>query len=295
MIRQFGSGIGAMLQTIPNYDRRMPKPKGQFADLRIFCAFIGNLRSGHSLVGALIDAHPNAIMPHEMRIFGEGREAGKISFEDRKRLFKVLVKKSATQAELGRSGWRRKEGGRYKTSYAVPNQYQGRFERLLVIGTKHAQETSEAFAANPDALDELQELTGLELKLINCVRNPWDNVASMALNVPTDRTKARLRAIERFMFRTRMVKQAKERGYPMLDLALEDLIEEPAKRLTETCEFVGLEAGEEYLRDCATLVEERPNPTSKAFEWTDTEVAAMQKGLAEFPWFERYRDAVPVA
>ena len=40
-----------------------------YDDLQAFCLFMGYTRSGHSLVGACLDAHPEAAIAHEGKIF----------------------------------------------------------------------------------------------------------------------------------------------------------------------------------------------------------------------------------
>jgi len=41
--------------------------EADFSKLRNFVLFVGYPRSGHSLVGSLIDAHPHAIIAHEVK------------------------------------------------------------------------------------------------------------------------------------------------------------------------------------------------------------------------------------
>jgi hypothetical protein len=38
-----------------------------FADVHAFCLFVGYSRSGHSLVGALLDAHPGITIAESQR------------------------------------------------------------------------------------------------------------------------------------------------------------------------------------------------------------------------------------
>src|SRR4051794_10141939 len=39
--------------------------RGDFAEAEAFCLFVGYPRSGHSLVGELLNAHPSAVIAHE--------------------------------------------------------------------------------------------------------------------------------------------------------------------------------------------------------------------------------------
>ena len=40
-----------------------------FKDVKTFCMFIGYPRSGSTLIGSLLDAHPNIIIAHELDVF----------------------------------------------------------------------------------------------------------------------------------------------------------------------------------------------------------------------------------
>ena len=42
--------------------------KKLFVDVQTYCLFIGHGRSGHSILGALLDAHPNIILPDEVDV-----------------------------------------------------------------------------------------------------------------------------------------------------------------------------------------------------------------------------------
>jgi hypothetical protein len=49
-----------------------------------------------------------------------------------------------------------------------------------------------------------------------------------------------------------------------------------------------VEAGEDYLRDCASVVEDSPNEVRLQREWLDEELEAIELSLGAFPWLERY-------
>src|SRR4051812_7341147 len=88
--------------------------RSAFSGVKTFCMFLGYPRSGHSLVGSLLDAHPNMVIAHELDVLKFVR-AG-FSCEQ---IFYLLLENSENYAKAGRkySGY----------SYAVPNQWQGRF------------------------------------------------------------------------------------------------------------------------------------------------------------------------
>lgn len=264
------------------------------AKVHTFCAFIGHTRCGHSLVGALIDAHPNAAIPHQGKVFGEDDTAGHLAFVSREKLFRWVVERASMQAEKGRSGQRRTEGGeRDRYSYEVPGQWQGRFTELQVLGLKQAEEMSNAVRANRRALDELNELTGLPLKLISMVRNPWDNVASMGRGVPVEQTELRDRIVDSYIFRSRMVQRARDDGYDVIDVFLDDLSANPQQELGRLCEFLGLKPLPDYLDACAALVLDKPNRPATEHPWTENDITKVTAAISEFPWLERYKSVEP--
>jgi hypothetical protein len=78
-----------------------------FEDLRIYCTFIGYPRSDHSIMGSLLNAHPNAIIAHEL----DALRFLKAGFSERQ-LYFLLLGNSRLFARHGRR-W-----GQY--SYSVP-------------------------------------------------------------------------------------------------------------------------------------------------------------------------------
>ena len=96
-----------------------------FEAVATYCMFIGHGRSGSTLIGSLLDAHPSIIIAHELNAL-KHIETG----FSRRRLYYLLLRNSELYAAGGR-----KAGG---YEYSVENQWQGKFERLRVIGDKRA-------------------------------------------------------------------------------------------------------------------------------------------------------------
>ena len=97
--------------------------RAAFRDLETFCTFIGYPRSGHTLIGSLLDAHPQAMIADEL----DALRYNQAGFS-RRQIFYLLLRNSRISAA----------GGRERTGYhyRVPGQWQGRFEKLRVIGDK---------------------------------------------------------------------------------------------------------------------------------------------------------------
>jgi len=93
-----------------------------FESVRRFVMFAGYPRSGHSIVGACLDAHRHAVIAHEL-------DAAHIVLAGRSRseLFARALER-AREFERG--------GSRGAYDYRVPHQWQGRLQELRVIGDK---------------------------------------------------------------------------------------------------------------------------------------------------------------
>src|SRR5262245_16191287 len=140
---------------------------GFFQDVQTFCMFVGYPRTGHSLIGSLLDAHPRIVIAHEL----DALEFFHWGFS-RRQVFHLLLENSRKMAAKGRgySGY----------SYRVPNQWQGRFERLQVLGDKKGAVSAGRFYRHPDLLDFVRDQIAIDLKFVHVIRNPYDVLATMS-------------------------------------------------------------------------------------------------------------------
>jgi len=139
-----------------------------FESVEKFCLFIGPPRSGTSLVGSTLDAHPNIIISNELRLF--------LLFESLKpsqeMLFDIIKKISKNQYDQGRRG-----AGGY--SYLIKNQYQGNSSLAKVVGNKSCDKTLDYIYNHPDKFDEFKSLVGVPIFFIHMTRNPYDVISAM--------------------------------------------------------------------------------------------------------------------
>ena len=99
--------------------------------------FIGYPRSSHSLVGAILDAHPEVIIPREYDVI-ENRQKYRLLRALSKtlpkyQLFLDLHQLSTEQAMFGRcsSVWVTRNSTSY--SYNVPGLWQGGYEKTIKV------------------------------------------------------------------------------------------------------------------------------------------------------------------
>jgi len=214
--------------------------------------FIGYPFSGHSLIGSLLDAHPEAIIAHELDTLGL-IQAG----FSKRQIFYLLLHNSRNFASAGRT-W-------MDYSYAVPNQWQGRFTRLRIIGDKKGSASTKRLHYNPDLLQLLRDTIDVRIKFIHVLRNPYDNISTVSLRRRWDLRQS----IEYYFSLCKTVAEIKKKIEPrdLLDVRHESVIEDPKSFLRQLCSFLGLEASKDYLQDCAGIVFKSPHKSRHDVEW----------------------------
>jgi hypothetical protein len=250
-----------------------------FADIRTYCMFIGHARSGHSIVGALLDAHPNVILPDEV----DALQYVAAGFS-REQIYHLLLARSRRQANKGRV-----KGGRDgKTySYHVPGQWQGRFDQLYVVGDSKAGQSTQRLAQEPALLDRLREtMGGVQVKVIYVTRNPYDNISTMILRGGRSFDNA----IDRYFANCQAIVDIRRRvdAADLLLARLEDLIAWPRQLLTETCRFLGVEASDEYLGACAGILYSSPAKSRFKVEWRPEHIAAVRRNIERYDFLAGY-------
>jgi hypothetical protein len=257
---------------------RFRRAPAEYPDLHAFCLFVGYGRSGHSLVGSLLDAHPDVIVAHEANALVLAAQGF-----PRRDLLEALLENSRRHAERGRtqSGY----------SYAVEGQWQGRVRTLRVIGDKAGGRTARLISRDSTALRAFARTVHTPLRLIHVVRNPYDTVARSALVKTRDGVPKRSisEAIEQYDVLVRTVSELVDRSrHPLITVRHESLIEDPRRELRRLCEFVGVEAEDGHLDACAAIVFTSPRRTRDRVEWRQEELEAVDATIAQYEFLAGY-------
>jgi hypothetical protein len=258
--RQFGTSLYQSL-----------KRPHQFADVKTYVIFIGYPRSGHTLVGFLLDAHPNVMIASQTTAFRYLRHGFSMQ-----QTLHILADNSARIAAAGR------ENRRY--SYAVPNQWQGRVDKLRVIGESTGLTR---LRRQPQLLQSLRErLAAIDLKLIHVIRNPYDNISTMKMR----RDETLPDAITRYFSMCDVIDQFKNYVEPraIYDLRHEHLIGDAGDTLDKLCDFVGLTTDAGYRKDCASIIFKSPHKSRHEVAWTAEAIDTVKRQMAKFPHLHGY-------
>lgn len=253
-----------------------------FESVEAYCMFVGYPKSGHSLFGSLLDAHSEAIIAHEQDALRYLRAGF-----GRTQLFHLLLENSRRYAEAGRD-WN-------VYSYAVPGQWQGRFRKLRVIGDKKGALSTLRLDGTPGLQARLRKTAGVPVKYVHVVRNPYDNISTMLRDGVFDwRTNGRgrdlRRSIEDYFSLCEAMKRFEERTDPsdVFEVRHEEIVEDPERALLRLCAFLGLEAPEDYLRDCAAMVFRAPSRSRSRVEWSAEDVELVRRRSEEFQFLRGY-------
>jgi hypothetical protein len=224
-----------------------------FDEVERFFFLVGYTRSGSTLVGTMLNSHPDMVIAHEANAFRYVRPG-----ITRNQLFAILLTRDRQFSEVGRE-W-------HGFDYRIDAGSQGHYRQLRVIGDKHAGRTSRKLHRYPDLLDRLRHLVRVPIRALHVTRNPYDNIASIARNVNQPLSDA----IEVYRQVGTFVDEVATRLAPdeLLAVRYEDFIVEPETALRRVCAFIGVEASADYLASCAALANPATRPARTHFDWT---------------------------
>ncbi|XP_028417037.1 uncharacterized protein LOC114541286 [Dendronephthya gigantea] len=269
--------------------------------------FIGYPRSGHTLIGSLIDAHPNMVIANEYNILGNW-ENYTTEHRNRQYLFEQLYTNSYNEAHEGdRSS--KDCLPKTKYNYLIPNQWQGKFNgKIKIIGDKKGGKTTVLLQRSEkywSFLQEIQETVHIPIKFIHTIRNPFDNIATMLLRREfgnnlnwTEMYKKPLKLSKNMLIQyiryrmnlattnARFLQSFPERVYT---LRSEDVVTNPELELLKICHFLNIECSEKYIKDCTSIVRRSVSRSRNAIVW-DMEIKdIMFDYMKKIPFYKDYK------
>lgn len=236
-------------------------------DLECFCFFIGYARSGHTLVGTLLNAHPDMVISHELDAVRYVRHRFR-----RSQLLSLIIERDHHFGEIDRtwSGYH----------YAVPDQFQGKVERLRVIGDKRARAAVLQLAQHPRLLDRLRRVVKVPIRVVHVTRNPFDNIATEARWHKTSLAEGTA-WYEQICEAVSVVRPLLDPS-ELIDVRYEEFASDPGPSLAALCGFLGVEPGSSYLDACSSIVWPSTNRTRDALEWSEEERRGVERLIERY-------------
>ena len=289
-----------VLQALPAWKPLTPEDA---ESVECFVFFMGWQRSGHSIIGSLLDGHPNAIIAHEFFLFNHWEKSAHSL--NRSALFNKLYKNSFTNAQ---SGWRTWQNNQKGYNLELPNSWQGKFRRLRVIGDKTGGEVTKMFHDKPKMfqfiLKGLQRQVKVPIKVINVVRNPFDMIATLTLYRGANSSVVKVNATEQNKFQDLQIlkKAAKDITYravaihqmekkydlDLLRIYSEDFVRDPKAVMSEVCRFLRQQCTIDYLQQCAEKAFKTISKSRYLVEWDPAIVSFIEELTRTFSFFNRY-------
>lgn len=246
--------------------------KRDLDDVRRFVIFVGCPRSGHSLLGSLLDAHPDAVIAHELDAL-KYVAAG----WSRRELYVRILRQDRDFTDAGRS-W-------MGYDYRVPGQWQGRFRHLEVIGDKRGGLTTERLRDHPELLSRLSDLVSIPTVILHVTRNPYDNIVTIARRSGETLDQA----AQRYTGLCATVERVRAERPDTIDVAHEDLVADVPGVLSGICARLGLTAEVEYIDACSSVVFPKPRATRSELPWQETARRTVEAAIERFDFLHRYR------
>jgi hypothetical protein len=247
--------------------------------VQTYVLFIGHARSGHSVIGALLDAHPQIVISDELdalRYLGAGFSRAQLLYGS--------VDKARRQA----ANLRRKEGRGGKTySYHVPGGWQGRSEDLRVVGDSQAGWTTRRLAGDGMLLQRLRErMAPLDVRFVHVVRNPYDNIATMMLRGGRSFDSAFAQYAANCEAIVPMVDQIGRAD--LHRVRHEGLVADPRDTLAELCRFLVVEADEPFITAASARVYRSPAHSRTEVEWRPEDDRRVRELIGRFDFLAGY-------
>lgn len=249
-----------------------------FYDLKTYCTFIGHMKSGGSMIGSLLDAHPNAILADEVYALRYVQAGFK-----REQIFHILLRASQKELMKGRVTARRLT----PYSWLVPGQWQGRFASLQVIGDSTTGSSTQQLAEMPKLLEKLRTIMQpVNLRFIHVIRNPYDPISIMMIR--GKRTFEN--ACEHYFDSCKMLLELYDQlnAAELLPIRYEDFVLQPEKNLAEICNFLGLEATSEYLNACASILNKSPERSRRLVKWEPEWIEDVKHRMSKYDFLAGY-------
>jgi hypothetical protein len=264
-----------------NYITTYPSSRlngGDYRDLAVFCTFIGPTKSGSTMVGSLLDAHPEAIFADEVDAL-RYVDAG----FNRLQIADILLRRSRRQAMIGRVTARRLAA----YNFEVPGQWQGRYRTLRVMGDSKAGMSTRRLGRKPGLLARTERvMKEAEAHYIMVIRNPFDPITAMRIRG----RRSTANAIQRYFENCAHLKTLRQAIDPsrLFLVRYEEFVARPQTMLSDLCHFLGLQADQAYLDACAAIIYDKPEQMRDQLEWPAEDRQAVLRQSASYDFLAGY-------
>lgn len=235
----------------------------------MYVIFVGFGHSGHSLLGALLDAHPNAAVANELNVLKQMRTLA-LSFDDLWRLTLGCSSHNQHGTAWTNTGYQ----------YLVDGGSHGTVVDPKVVGDKKGGGTARMIDSDPAIWETLVNQAAGHLRVVNVLRHPLDMLAAAAYRrgIQPDKTSA-----DRIITNANAVLKSRQSVPTAHGLTFhhEAFLAAPKAQLRELCSFLGLTASDDYLNACVKGVRTRANQRRFSVDWSSDLLTYFEKALSQ--------------
>lgn len=216
-----------------------------------FSMFIGYPRSGHSLIGAFLNAHPKILIAHEYDV---------VKHVERNVPFNKII-----EGLIERNQWFQQRKNVWNGySYQIPNQFQDVNMNYETIGDKKGGKTTHRFMENNELIDKTLDHIPYNIKWVHVIRNPFNIISSMTRYKDTLEHNT---ALFIKYHNTFQVLKSKVNKSDIINVYHEDLYTEPEKLIVNLVEYLDLTCSDDYIKDCVSVLYDKPSNTKDKIKW----------------------------
>jgi hypothetical protein len=240
--------------------------------------FIGYPRSGHSLIGAILNAHPEIMVSHEYDV---------VKYLKRGLSFPQICK-----GICERNRWFQQRNNTWSGySYSIPNQFQNKTDGFDIIGDKKGGRTTKQFLIKPDLIDKTVQNIPVEIKWIHVLRNPFNIISTMTRYKDSVAYNLDLFIKYHHTFKALQSKISNQNIYTLYH---EDLLIHPEKCIVELLSFLNKEASSDYIKDCTSILFKKPTNTKNNITWSIDSEKRLKDFMKTSHELTRYIDKEPL-
>jgi hypothetical protein len=249
-------------------------------NIKYYLSFIGWGRSGNSLVGALLNYHPNIYIKNEFSPFVRLRLNKFPDFKNEDEIFNLIMEK------LRKKRWTYQYWG----GFTHP-QFKGMKKgEVQVIGGKKGGFTSNILNNNPELFNRLYDnIITTPSKFIHVQRNPYDNITTyITKKKEHGNPMSPERLIHIYFEQAESVKKVlAERD--TITVRLEDLIKNTEKEVQRLCDHLDIKTYPKYLNHCRKIVWNKPRQTRfKVNFWTNEMKKRVSENMKKYEFMDGY-------
>ena len=293
-------------KSLPQWSRNEVKRKlspSVIDHVKTFVFFIGHGRSGHSIVGSIMDSHPNMVIASEVDVFARLSDGSLVP--TKAEIFNALwVNSKETIINGLRSKYAKGKG----YDLYVDGLYEGRYvDHIDVIGDKKGGITTQMLATEPDKWSQVYNILkslNVSIKVILVIRNPYDNIATGAFygfnpnNIANikqsnntyniDPAIIQRNIVRYFLYHQAIINAKKKYNLDIIEIHTKDLISDPRGTLLNLCNSLGVTCSDNYLKICSSKIFKTESRTRHLVKWTDEQLVTIQQNIEKYRCLKGY-------